>query len=67
VLAHVNGHFPFMADEALEGCGLDRKYDVTTYLALMTSLQRKAKELGGLVLGLVNYTKLHHTYLALMT
>ncbi len=56
-----------MADEALEGCGLDRKYDVTTYLALMTSLQRKAKELGGLVLGLVNYTKLHHTYLALMT
>jgi hypothetical protein len=36
-----------MADEALEGCGLDRKYDVTTYLALMTSLQRKAKLLGG--------------------
>jgi endonuclease III len=47
VLAHVNGAYPFMADEALEGCGLDRKYDVQTYLLLMKRLQAKACELGG--------------------
>lgn len=47
VLAHVNGAYPFMADEALEGCGLDRKYDVQTYLLLMKKLQAKAHELGG--------------------
>jgi hypothetical protein len=46
VLAHVNGAFPFMADEALEGCGLERKYDMPTYLKFMDRLQSKADELG---------------------
>ena len=47
VLAHVDGAFPFMADEALEGCGLERKYDMPTYLKFMDRLQAKADELGG--------------------
>ena len=46
VLAHLDSRYPFMADEALEGCGLAREYDVKTYLALMSKLASKAKMLG---------------------
>ena len=46
VLAHLDSRYPFMADEALEGCGLERDYKEKTYLALMRTLASKAKMLG---------------------
>jgi len=46
VAAHAPALCPFMSDEAVEGCGLPRKYDLPTYSALAQRLQTKARGLG---------------------
>merc|ERR1712087_1047017 len=39
--------FPAMADEVIEGAGLERKYDLPTYTKLANALALKAEQLGG--------------------
>lgn len=39
-------HFPFMADEALEGAGFPRDYSLKTYAAFAQALAAKARDLG---------------------
>ncbi len=39
--------FPFMADEAMEGSGVDRTYTEGTYMTFAERLQKKAQQLGG--------------------
>eukprot|EP00960_Hanusia_phi_P061031 764708-Hanusia_phi.AAC.5 len=47
LLAHLDPErFPFMSDEALEGCGMRREYTLEAYLAFAEALTSKAKELG---------------------
>lgn len=45
--AYSPARFPAMADEVIEGAGLDRKYDLPTYKKMATALTKKALQLGG--------------------
>ncbi len=48
VLAPVHPErFPFMADEAMEGAGVDRTYTEATYMTFSERLRKKAQQLGG--------------------
>ena len=48
LLAHIDPQrFPFMSDEALEGCGMKREYTLATYLSFAEALSSKAEALGG--------------------
>ena len=49
LVAHVRPQdFPFMADEALEGVGLERKYTLPHYFAFREKLFDKREEVEGL-------------------
>ena len=48
ILAALDGtRYPFMADEALEGCGLKRDYTPSAYASFAERLITKASSLGG--------------------